>query len=90
MEIKEVKYFSDGIEKSYLKAEIKESELIKKPLWFHKRNLIQTVSGYGKKLVTENMVKHNNRLYRIYCSICSNTGILYIISNKKRILIDIF
>jgi hypothetical protein len=71
------------------KISIKKSELIKKPLWFHKRNLIQTASGYGKNLKTEYMLKHNNRLKRVYCYCFSNSGTLFIKSGKNEIIIDI-
>ena len=51
------------------------------PLWYHKKNLMQTVSGFGKKLTTSNKVCVNNRWYRVYCHCFSNCGTLYIISN---------
>jgi len=60
---------------------------IDKPLWYHKRNLMQTASGYGRKLVTPTMVKYNNRLHRVYCCCFSNSGSLYIISKGKNLYI---
>jgi len=35
------------------KIEINQTDLISKPLWFHKRNLMQTRSGFGRNLKTE-------------------------------------
>lgn len=87
LEIRTVEY-GDG--KSLKTADVNRSDLIEKPLWFHKRNLHQTRSGYGRKLSTEYMVKHNNRLYRVYCQIFSNAGSLYILVKGERIYIDIF
>lgn len=39
---------------------IKAEAVIVSPLWYHKRGLMQTASGYGKKLVTEYKIKYNN------------------------------
>ena len=56
-------------------------------LWYHKRNLMQTATGYGHKLVTEYKVHYNNKWYRIYCHCFSNIGSLYIVSKGKNIYI---
>ncbi len=90
MNIRTIEYTSEGEKKSFKTADVNWSDLIVKPLWFHKRNLRQTRSGYGSKLSTEYMVKHNNRLYRIYCQIYSNAGSLYILTKGERIYIDIY
>lgn len=90
MEIKEVKYISDGEEKSYLRAEVNRTDLIHKPLWFHNKGLSETRSGYGSKLRTVHMIKHNNKLYRIYCICYSNAGSLYILSKGKKIYVDVY
>lgn len=70
--------------------EINKKDLIVKPLWYHKQNLMQTASGYGRKLRTEYMIKVDNKLHRIYCCIYSNNGTNYIIKNGKWIFIDIY
>ena len=88
MNVKEVKYISEGQEKSYFSAEVKQEDLIDNPLWFHKRGLQETRSGYGRKLRTPWMIRHEGRLKRVYCQIFSNVGSLYIISQSKRIYID--
>jgi hypothetical protein len=71
----------------YLK--VNKSDLIERQLWYHKRGLQQTASGYGSKLTTHYMIKLNNRLYRVYCMIYSNSGTLYIISKGVRYILDI-
>jgi len=68
--------------------QVKKEELILDPLWFHKRNLQQTASGYGKNLKTEFKVRYNNRLHRVYYCCFSNTGTLYIKTKNGDILID--
>tara|TARA_R110000824_G_scaffold198352_1_gene382343 strand:+ start:265 stop:507 length:243 start_codon:yes stop_codon:yes gene_type:complete len=60
-----------------------ESQLIDAPLWWHKRGLQQTASGYGSKLTTPYKVEHNGRLYRVYCVCWSNSGTLYILTKGQ-------
>jgi hypothetical protein len=67
---------------------IDNAELIHKPLWFHKMGLMQTATGFGKKLKTEYMIKLNNRLYRVYCRLFSNSGTCYIKTRKGNIAIS--
>lgn len=67
-----------------------KTEVINDPLWYHKQGLMQTASGYGKKLVTEYKIKYNNRFYRVYCRIFSNIGTLYIISKKHHINVELY
>jgi len=66
---------NNGVKDSFFttSVECKES-----PLWFHKRGLQQTASGYGKRLVTPYMVKFNDKWRRVYCCQFSNNGTLYI------------
>jgi len=71
------------------KIEINQTDLISKPLWFHKRNLMQTRSGFGRNLKTEWMIKYNNRLYRIYQCCISNSGTNYIKTKAGDIIIEI-
>ena len=58
-------------------------------LWWQKRGLMYTSTGYGRKIPTRYMVKYNNRWMRVYCCIYSNIGTCYIESNKQRIVVDI-
>ena len=53
-------------------------ELRERPLWFHASGLIQTASGYGRKLVTPYEVKLRNRWRRVYSCCISNVSTEYI------------
>ena len=48
------------------------------PLWWHDRGLMQTATGYGKRIATATMVKFNGKWRRVYCCIYSNIGTCYI------------
>lgn len=61
------------------KISINHEELIDAPMWYHKRGLMQTATGYGRKLNTGKKYKYNGRLHRVYCCQYSNAGTLYII-----------
>ena len=61
------------------------------PLEWQKRGLQYTATGYGRKIPTEYMVKHENRWKRVYNCIYSNSGVLYIESNRKPVAtVDIY
>ena len=68
---------------------IPENAIYEKPLWYHKRGLMQTSTGYGRKLVTSKMLKIGKRSYRIYCHCFSNIGTCYIISKKQHYVVDL-
>lgn len=53
---------------------VKTSELLIRPLWWHKRGLQQTSSGYGRKLTTRYMLWFEGRLRRVYVTCFSNNG----------------
>lgn len=57
------------------------------PLWWQKAGKLYTATGYGSKIPTEYMIKVSDdcgrRWHRIYCSIHSNSGVLYIILKKQ-------
>jgi len=38
----------------------------------------QTQSGYGKRIPTQHMIRHNGKWRRVYCCIYSNIGTCYI------------
>ena len=44
-----------------------------------------TATGYGGKIPTRYMVKHEGRWKRVYCAVYSNVGTCYIESNRKPI-----
>jgi len=71
------------------RLQVKQIDLIHNPLWFHKRNLMQTASGYGSSLKTEYMINHNNKQYRLYNCIFSNSGTLYIKTKDGDVTVEI-
>lgn len=76
------------MELKYLEDHVEGYPLVKKqPLWYHKRGLMQTATGYGNKLRTEWMVLLDGRWRRVYCRIFSNSGTLYIIWKKEEYII---
>ena len=66
----------------------KELETFDNPLWWQLRGLMYTATGYGKKIPTSYMVKHNNRLKRVYMGIFSNIGSLYIKHNGHDVFVE--
>lgn len=59
-------------------------------LWWQKRGLSYTSTGYGRKIPTSRMVKlpGSNRWRRVYCCIFSNSGTCYVTSGKDWICIQ--
>lgn len=49
-------------------------ELVDAPLWYHKKGLQQTASGYGSKLTSRYKINFNGKYYRLYTTIYSNSG----------------
>lgn len=47
-------------------------------LWWQKRNLMFTSTGYGNRIPTDKKLKFRNRWHRIFCAIHSNIGTCYI------------
>lgn len=72
------------------KIYVHKCDLIHKPLRFHKLDIQETASGYGKKLRLPYMVKYHNRLHRIYVYQYSNVAISYILVKGTRCIVDIF
>ena len=65
----------------------KHYKSIEKPLWWQLKNLSYTATGYGRKIPTTKMLCMNNRLYRIYCCIFSNSGTCFICSQGKELIV---
>ena len=59
-----------------------------KPLWWQLNGLSYTASGYGGKIPTQYMVKHNGKMKRVYCMIYSNAGTCYILDHGHRLIIQ--
>jgi hypothetical protein len=49
----------------------------------------QTISGYGGKIPTANMIKYDARWHRVYVMLYSNSGTAYIIKNGENLIIDV-
>jgi len=62
-------------------------ETKQKLLWWQKRGLMYTASGYGKKIPTSYMVKHASKWRRVYCCVYSNIGSIYIVSQGHTIFL---
>jgi exonuclease III len=68
-----------------------ETEVKENYTWWQKRGLMFTATGYGGRIPTSYMVKHNNRWKRVYCAIWSNSGVCYIEQNRKPVAtVDIY
>lgn len=48
------------------------------PMRAHNLGLMQTVTGYGKRIATATMVNYKGKWRRVYCAIYSNVGTCYI------------
>lgn len=46
-----------------------------KPLWWQNKGLQYTATGYGSKIPTEYLIRHNNRLKRVYCHMSNHAVI---------------
>ena len=55
-----------------------------RPLWWQKRGLSYTRSGYGSKIPTARMVFYAGRWRRVYVTIFSNIGTAWITVNGVR------
>ena len=65
-----------------------DKDTIESPLWFHKRGLMQTATGYGRKLATSKKYRYKNRLYRIYVCQYSNSGTAYILHKNQWVVLN--
>jgi hypothetical protein len=62
-----------------------DTELRDAPLWWHKQGLMQTASGYGRKLTTSKQALYNGRWYRVYATCISNAASCWIEVKGKRL-----
>ena len=70
--------------------DLEELEHKEVPLWWQKRGLQFTASGYGHKIPTRQMVKIPgvNRWRRVYCCCFSNVGTCYVEQGENWIIIN--
>ena len=57
------------------------------PLWWHKKSLSQTASGYGGKLTSPYKTWYNGKWYRVYIMCYSNCGTAYISVKGQRLIL---
>ena len=65
-----------------------KTELADSPLWWHKRGLQQTASGYGSKLTTRWRINFLGRVYRVYCTCFGNAGTCWFNTRGRRISVS--
>ena len=69
----------------YLKDDKIQAVTIKE-LWWQKRGLMFTATGYGSKIPTSYMIKLSDGITRrIYCCIFSNVGSIYVLIKGVKI-----
>ena len=66
-----------------------EIESKEDPLWWHKKGLSFTASGYGKKIPTVYKVRlPGEKIWRrVYCCIFSNIGTNYVLKKGEMVII---
>ena len=69
----------------YIIADVKD--LVCSPLYWQRRGLSETASGYGAKLTTRYMIIMNNRLYRVYATCYGNAASTWFTVKGKRVYI---
>jgi len=57
-------------------------------LWWQKKGLMYTSTGYGRKIPTSHMIKWGNKWRRVYCCIHSNSGTCYILQDNDWIVVN--
>jgi len=63
-------------------------ELVDRPLWWQKRGLSETATGYGSKLTSSRCVKlPDGKVRRVYITCYSNAGSAWITLNGKKLYI---
>ena len=61
---------------------VTNEDLVDSPLWWHLEGLSQTASGYGNRLTTSSKVSFEGKLYRVYCTLWSNSGTCWFQTKK--------
>lgn len=64
-------------------------KVIKRPMFCHKYGLMQTASGYGRKLATEYVLLcDDSRERRVYAHCVSNVASLYVLIDNVRFYVN--
>jgi hypothetical protein len=58
------------------------------PLYCHAHGLMQTATGYGKRIATATMVNYKGKWRRVYCAIYSNIGTCYIGKREDNLIVQ--
>jgi hypothetical protein len=77
-----------GDDRSYLKISADRDDLIDAPMWFHKKGLSETSTGYGKRLNSGYKISFNGKLYRVYVTIFSNSGTMWFTCKGRKIIVS--
>ena len=72
------------------RLEFFQDDIIESPLAWQKKGLSYTSTGYGKRIPTRYKVRHDGRLYRVYCCQFSNAGTLYIQTRKGDSIAELY
>ena len=58
-------------------------------LWWQRRGLMFTATGYGSKIPTQYMIKlSDNITRRVYCYIFSNVGSIYVMIKGDKVYLN--
>lgn len=63
------------------------AELVYSPLEWQKQGLRQTASGYGSKLTRDDKISFEGKLFRLYCTIFSNSGSVWFETKGRKIYV---
>lgn len=74
--------------KTLYNLSVNREDLIEAPMWFHKKGLQETPSGYGRRLNSGYKIMFNGRQYRCYVTIFSNSGTMWFKSKGTKIIVS--
>lgn len=63
-------------------------DLVEAPMWWHRRGLQETATGYGARLTMSRKIHFEGRLRRLYCTIYSNNGSVWFETRGRRIYVN--
>ena len=63
-------------------------EFREEPLWWHKRGLSQTRSGYGAKLTSSRKAFVDGKWRRVYVTCYGNAGTAWVLVNGERVIVS--
>lgn len=72
------------------RATVKAEAVRLAPLWHHEAGLSYTASGYGAKIPSAFMVRHEGRWRRVYVTQYGNAGSAWVTVDGARVGVDIY